>query len=230
LKIAIISDTHRQHRSIVLPDEKDIDCLIHCGDITANGESSTIEDFADWLKSLPYKHKLITAGNHDRCFERRDYGGTQHLHDARREEAIELLQNAGATYLEHEHITIDGVKMFFSPFTPTFFNWAFNVNRGKDLAEKWAAIDDDVVVLCTHGVPYGLLDEAPRGFMQTEHVGCEELRKVIDSGRLKKLKLVCGGHIHNSSGTMDYNGIKIINAAICGENYKPTNPVRIIEI
>jgi predicted phosphodiesterase len=106
-----------------MPPDTDIDCLIHCGDISSNGEISTIEDFADWLKSLPYKHKLVVSGNHDRCFERRDYGAAvQHLHDARRQEAIKLLQVAGATYLEHEHITIDGIKFFFSPYTPAFFN------------------------------------------------------------------------------------------------------------
>jgi Icc-related predicted phosphoesterase len=97
------------------------------------------------------------------------------------------------------------------------------------MAEKWAAIDDDVVCLITHGPSYGILDRAPRGMLDFEHVGCEELRKVIDT-RLKQLKLHAHGHIHSDSNIIRHNDMIIVNAAICDEQYKPTNPVRIIEI
>ena len=45
--------------------------LLHCGDFTDLGKYEEIADFNDWLKILPYKHKIVIAGNHELSFDPR---------------------------------------------------------------------------------------------------------------------------------------------------------------
>ena len=64
MKIVCISDTHCQHRQIVIPNG---DLLIHAGDFLSTGwEADALIDFDDWLGELPHPHKVVIAGNHDR--------------------------------------------------------------------------------------------------------------------------------------------------------------------
>ena len=84
---------------------------------------------------------------------------------------------------------IDGVKFWGSPWQPAFYDWAFNVPRGRQLAEMWALIPDDTDVLITHTPPYGILDQVENG----ELVGCEDLREAL---LRVKPKLHVFGHIH----------------------------------
>ena len=67
LKIVLISDTHNMHGMLVgkyaLPKA---DVLIHAGDITMAGDLDPILNFNEWIGTLPYKHKIVIAGNHDR--------------------------------------------------------------------------------------------------------------------------------------------------------------------
>ena len=62
LRVVLISDTHMQHRKLVMPKG---DLLIHAGDFTNKGRKKDIKDFDDWLGSLDYKHKIVVFGNHD---------------------------------------------------------------------------------------------------------------------------------------------------------------------
>ena len=50
---------------------------------------------------------------------------------------------------------MEGVKVYGSPWQPWFGGWAFNLERGPDIAAKWALIPDDTDVLLTHGPPAG---------------------------------------------------------------------------
>lgn len=61
LRCVCISDTHGLHREIKLPMPEG-DVLIHAGDLTNTGEMDQIEDFAEWIRGLPYKHKIVIAG------------------------------------------------------------------------------------------------------------------------------------------------------------------------
>ncbi len=67
VKIVFISDTHNRHRELVIPQDTDI--LVHSGDFTLRGLKKEVEDFSNWLGSLPVKHKIVVAGNHELCFE-----------------------------------------------------------------------------------------------------------------------------------------------------------------
>src|SRR5258708_3180249 len=196
MKLVIISDTHEKHHQIDIP--KDGDILIHCGDITMNGSLTALNDFAHCFKDQPQKHKIAISGNHDRCFE-----------NAYKDRAREILAENNIIYLQDNGIEIDGYKIYGSPWQPTFFDWSFNLPRGKALAEKWSQIPNDTNILICHTMPFGILDEVPRSVFDLEHVGCEELAKRIM--QLKHLKLMCGGHLHHSYGVTKYNGITFAN-------------------
>ncbi len=211
-KIVLISDTHNYHRKITVPE---CDILIHAGDATSTGEEHQMRDFAAWLEQQPATHKLFVPGNHERTFER-----NLPLSKTWFEEEC-----PSGKLLIHEYIEVEGLKMFFSPFTPTFYNWAFMRDRGRHIGVKWDDIPNGLDFLVTHGMPHGILDWTPYG---DGHVGCEELLKAIYD---KKPKHIVGGHLHSSGGMMkEFDGMKFYNAAMCNEQYSPTNPIHIIEI
>jgi Icc-related predicted phosphoesterase len=44
------------------------------------------------------------------------------------------------------------------------------------------------------------------------------------------LKAHLFGHIHDSSGELEKDGVKYINAAMCDEGYNVSNPIRKLEL
>jgi predicted phosphodiesterase len=60
MKIVIISDTHRKHDLVHLPEG---DVLIHCGDVSGMGTEQEIREFASWFDRQEFDHKLVIAGN-----------------------------------------------------------------------------------------------------------------------------------------------------------------------
>jgi len=206
MKIVTISDTHGMHRSLNMPDG---DVLIHAGDFCSRGSLENVSEFNEWLGGLNYKHKIVIAGNHELCLER----------DAEKAEA--LITNA--IYLKDTSVVIDGVKFYGAPWQPYFFNWAFNLQRGAELKEKWDLIDSDTDVLITHGPPHGYLDETFKG----EHVGCEELVKVV---RRIKPKFHVFGHIHYGYGSVRIGVTTFVNASTCTEGYEPVNEPLVFDV
>ncbi len=214
MRIVCISDTHNCNRQIDVPDG---DLLIHSGDATITGTVEEIKLFSKWFALLPHKHKIFVAGNHDWLFERND-------------ELARSLLDKNTTYLRDSSVEIEGIKIYGSPWQPRFFDWAFNLMRGPELAEKWRLIPDDVDILITHGPPHGILDEVPRQW-GIENTGCEELRKRVDDISAKgNLKLHVFGHIHCGHGRFDLNGTTFINASVCDEDYRPTQPPLLFDI
>ncbi|MCY7348663.1 MAG: hypothetical protein LH614_20935, partial [Pyrinomonadaceae bacterium] len=122
-------------------------------------------------------------------------------------------------YLQDSFVEIENLKIYGSPWQPRFFDWAFNLMRGAELARKWKLIPDKVDILITHGPPFGILDEVPRQYF-IENTGCEELRKRVEEVRPK---LHIFGHIHCGYGETEKFGVKFINAANCDESYAPVN-------
>ena len=133
-----------------------------------------------------------------------------------REKAESLITNA--VYLQDSAVQIENLTIYGSPWQPWFFDWAFNLKRGPDLAEKWSQIPSNTDILLTHGPPYKIGDKTSRG----EHVGCRELLKTVQK---LNLKYHCFGHIHEDPGKWEVNGTVFINASTCNLNYRPTNPV-----
>ena len=200
-KITFISDTHTKHKHLT-NDLPGGDILIHCGDISSRGYKNEIENFLGWFDNIKgYEHKIFIAGNHDFGFQDNP------------KECFELLKNySSITYLEDNSIIIDGIKIYGSPWQPRFHNWAFNVNRGWDIAQKWEKIPQDTDILITHGPLLGILDITNI----SERVGCEDLyKKVMEI----KPKVHAFGHIHSSYGMKEMDGMTFINASNLGEDY-----------
>jgi Icc-related predicted phosphoesterase len=205
MKIVCISDTHGHHRSLDIPDG---DVLIHAGDLCMQGEINHILDFNEWIKTLPHKHKLVIAGNHDFLLE-----------ESPLEIAKDILCNT--TYLKDESVTIDGVKFYGSPWQPWFGGWAFNLKRGKEIKKMWDLIPDDVDILITHGPPHKILDR-----YNIEYCGCEELRKVVNK---INPKYHIFGHIHSTYGIEKNKDTTFINASSVNWKRKPVNKPIIID-
>jgi Icc-related predicted phosphoesterase len=201
MEIIAISDTHGQHKSLSLPKG---DVIIHAGDVSKRGRPAEVEDFLDWFGSLDFKHKIFVAGNHDFLFESAD------------PEIIQSIIPKGVTYLNDSGIDIDGVKIWGSPITPWFYDWAFNRERGGEIREHWELIPDDTTILITHGPPCNILDET----VYSQKVGCEDLAlKIL---QIKPLYHVFG-HIHESYGLLSKDDITYVNASVLNDRYELVN-------
>lgn len=65
IRVVCISDTH----TLEWIDVPDGDLLIHAGDLANDGSVREIQGTVDWLKTLPHRHKVVIAGNHDSYFD-----------------------------------------------------------------------------------------------------------------------------------------------------------------
>lgn len=207
IRIACLSDTHTRHERVEVPDA---DILVHAGDFCSSGHISEAARFFKWFNELPHKHKVVIPGNHDWCCELIPF-------------AIEGLVGEGVHYLIDEGCEIEGLKFWGSPWQPRFYDWAFNLDRGEPLRQRWAMIPDDTDILVTHGPPYKILDFVPGD----EFVGCKDLRDRVDELRLK---MHIFGHIHYSYGHNARDGTIYVNASTCSEEYEPIQPVQVFEL
>ena len=141
MKIAVLSDNHTNFQFDVPP----ADVLIHAGDFSFMGKSGEIQDFINWFKEQPHKHKLWIPGNHELSLEDFPYN-------------IEVIEvETGAICLHNKEHAIAGVNFFGSAMTPSFMNWAFMHN--KEQAERyWKYAPKDIDFLVTHGPPLEILD------------------------------------------------------------------------
>ncbi|MFC1879552.1 metallophosphatase domain-containing protein [Chloroflexota bacterium] len=206
LRIVVISDTHSLHHQVNIPDG---DILVHAGDLTDTGTQAQVGAFNDFWATLPHRHKIVIAGNHDFYFEQSP------------QEARALLTNCN--YLQDEAISIESLKFYGSPWTPWFYDWAFNLQRGAPLREKWEMIPPDTQVLITHGPPSGYGDRTTRG----EQTGCADL---LDAVARIKPWLHIYGHIHEGAGIRRTKYTTFLNASSCDLMYQPVNPAVVVDI
>ena len=185
--VVAMADTHGYQADLVVPDG---DVLVHAGDLTTTGTLEELAEVDAFLASLPHRHKIVIAGNHDWCFQREP------------DEARRVLRSA--VYLQDEAVTIEGLRFYGSPWQPWFLDWAFNLQRGRQLADKWALIPERLDVLITHGPPKGYGDRTWRG----ERVGCADLlRRVRDVQPRWHLF----GHIHEDPGAWEEGATRFVN-------------------
>src|SRR5262245_36227780 len=112
MRLVLLSDTHGRARGVAVPDA---DVLVHAGYLTGMGSLEEIAAEAAWLRSLPHRHKVVIAGNHDVEFQG-DPPAARSL-------------MTGLTYLEDSETTVAGLRFWGSPWQPWFFDWAFNLER-----------------------------------------------------------------------------------------------------
>jgi Icc-related predicted phosphoesterase len=197
MEILHISDTHSYHDLLKIPENIDIvifsgDCSNWRNPITNEPE---VRDFIDWFSKLPMLYKVFVAGNHDSSIE----SGLVSREDFSANNII---------YLENEDVTIEGFKIWGSPYTPTFGNWCFMKQRSK-LDKLWQSIPVDTNIIVVHTPPKGVLDLSYSREHELEFCGCSALKKRVI--KLPNLKLVCFGHIHNNKDITNAGIMKLSN-------------------
>ena len=216
LRLCLISDTHGKHDELIIPSG--VDVLIHSGDVSNFGTKPQIKDFLDWFSNQDARYKIFCAGNHDYYFDDKH---------SKVENKLDIIPE-NVIYLQDSYVVIDGVKIYGTPWQPYFYNWAFNLHRGKDISEKWDLIENDCDIFISHGPPANIssLDKCFDG----RHVGCVDLIKKIEE---IKPTLVVFGHIHEGYGcfskVVDEKEITFINASVLNERYEMKNKPVVVD-
>ena len=138
-----ISDTHSKADKMKT-DVPPGDILLHAGDFTNMGSTEDITKFSNFLESLndKFKYKVVIVGNHELSF---DQNCINRLKPKDGEDPRDHLKHC--IYLEDSYVELFGLKIYGSPWQPEFCQWAYNLERGQDLLEKWNMIPDDTDVL-----------------------------------------------------------------------------------
>eukprot|EP00898_Chlorokybus_atmophyticus_P005085 jgi/Chlat1/5578/Chrsp369S00850 len=223
-RVVCISDTHGfQDRFDEIPDG---DVLLHAGDFTNMGKPEEVAKFNAFLGRLPHKEKIVIAGNHDVSFHTEFYEESWrnfHHKYTPPSKARELLTNC--TYLEDSSTVVKGGwKVYGSPWSPWFYDWAFQLQRGAEIRQKWELIPTDTDILMTHGPPAGFRDKILSG----KRVGCEDLTDVV-LNRVRPMYHVFG-HIHEDHGVTSNSTTVFVNASSCRLFGKNLNEPIVFEL
>jgi hypothetical protein len=229
LRFVCISDTHGRHLDLNgrLPAG---DVLLHTGDFSMAGEMDEVVDFCTWFQSLPFKRKIVIAGNHDLTFDRSyngDHGKSNTDADAVRQAFAGLCggDDDSVVYLEDEEYCFQGIRIFGTPWQPEFGFWAFNLPRGEPLAEKWRGVPPGIDILLVHGPPLGRGDAVVPSMKRT---GCADLLQAVQA-RIRPAYVVCG-HVHEGAGVTFDGTTHFINASSLNEHYECIHPPLIFDV
>lgn len=226
LRLVCISDTHCTHRNIELPEG---DILIHTGDATRGGTYQQIKDFLDWFSVQPFSHRIWISGNHDLTLQKDFYlQNWRRFHAFHKEDPDAILalihSYADVLYLQDELVECAGLRIYGSPWQPTFFDWGFNAARGEEIAQKWSNIPIGIDILLTHGPPLGVGDLCNSGV----RAGCADLLHQIMYRIQPRVHVF--GHIHEAEGMWHNGHTQFINAAVCNTQYQYKNRPKVYSI
>lgn len=198
MKVQVVSDTHCSESLPLLPP---CDLLIHCGDGTRKGRENEIKDLRAWLVSQPARHRIFVPGNHDALFYQ-DPSAARALMSG-----VEVLIDQGTTF--------EGLRIWGSPWTPRYGNYAFMLDSEKQARAHWAAMPPALDILITHGPPKHILDLTEKEV----HAGCRQLLLEVHA---KAPRYHFFGHIHED-GQRIYQGdpTTFCNAAILTRYLEP---------
>nr|OQO17875.1 hypothetical protein B0A51_15694 [Rachicladosporium sp. CCFEE 5018] len=188
-RIMIISDTHCASftndnlgaigtTAFALPLPPSIDLLIHCGDLTNEGDTREYHEALDMLAHIPAPVKLVIPGNHDLSLDREWV--ISHLpSDLQNRQPEMSVAQANARYLDaqrlwtwrYERAQCDGItfleegmqtitlrngallNIYASPFTPRFEDWAFAYSGNEDRFNSYADTLSDATNISQRPVP-----------------------------------------------------------------------------
>ncbi|KGQ06380.1 putative rhamnogalacturonate lyase C [Beauveria bassiana D1-5] len=195
ITVVCISDTHNTRPAVPSGD-----VLVHAGDLAVHGTFAELQAQLAWLNALPHRYKVVVAGNHDLLLDPAFVARSPDRICEEEGAARSDLDWGDVVYLNHTLARLtfpDGraVRVFGSPWTPSFGNWAFQYPHVRTV---WpGSVPADVDVLLTHGPPRGHLDDGGKG--------CPQLMNEILRVRPK---LVVFGHIHRGHGQerLSYDG------------------------
>lgn len=224
MKIIAFSDSHNKHKALekelidlysIYPDA----LLVHAGDCCYEGTITEGYDFLTWYGNLPFKNKILVPGNHDIPFEHSYYNFNY-------VELEEFAKTLNITILTNQFEIINGIKILANSMIPNLKSWAFFAEP-EQRERFFEYIDQDADIIISHTPPYGVGDEAPRGYGSFEHVGCKYLKNYIERNNPK---LVINGHIHEGYGEHLYKTTKVYNSSILDGHYMSFNPITIIDL
>jgi Icc-related predicted phosphoesterase len=206
MRIVATADIHG-----FLPEVPPCDVLVVAGDLTPTSDHDVRFQarwldtaFREWLERVPAAHVVAVAGNHDFVFER----------------AADSVPDLPWQYLNDTSCTIDGVRFWGSPWTPWFFDWAFNAPRDdadeRFLTERYATCPADADVVVLHGPPAGFGDHTNRG----ADVGSTAALALL--GRVRPQVCVYG-HIHEGRGAWELDGTDLANVSYVDSEYRPVD-------
>jgi Icc-related predicted phosphoesterase len=223
LRVHCLSDTHGFYQDLQLPA---CDLLVISGDVlkTKLGPGARVDDahmqyqecaehFYPWLSKQSFDHCVFIWGNHDFIGEQYDFS-QETLPDR-----VHFLQDSLITLV----IKGQTLRIFGTPWTPWFFDWAFNAPEDENflsaepfLTSKWDLCPNDVDVLLCHGPPRGFGDKTTSG----DIAGSFAFKRAIE--RIKP-KLCVFGHIHEQAGQYQHAGATLINASVLDRRYHIQN-------
>jgi Icc-related predicted phosphoesterase len=214
VRIAAVADLHGH-----LPETPACDVLVLAGDLVPfdlvrdlPAQAAWLDGpFRAWLAARPATHDVGIAGNHDFVFQ----------------DAPELVPDLPWTCLQDAGCTIDGVRFWGSPWTPWFFDWAFNAPQEEGerfLEERFAPVPDDTDVLIVHGPPAGHGDRSTGG----GRVGSTAQLACID----RVAPAVCVfGHIHEDRGRWERGATTLLNVAAVDAERRPiADPAVVLDL
>jgi len=215
-----ISDTHGQHNDVVVPTCA-VDTVIFCGDEANHYDPAQnwheSMQFFHWFAALPIENKVFVPGNHSTAVE----AGL-----------VEPERWPEINFLIHDSITINGYKIFGSPYTPAYGrSWAYMHTRNR-LQYVWSSVPE-CDILITHGPPKGILDLThDRETGELTQAGCEYLW--YRTNQIKPL-VHAFGHIHqeagcNNVGIFEKNGIEFVNCACYNHRDKELYHGHVIDL
>ena len=204
LKIGCLSDTHQNHKNMMMPEKLDI--LIYAGDFTnwSSSKENTVNDFLNWFKNQNAKYKILVCGNHDLYFTK--------LSKSKKEALIEDLKNNNIAYLDNNF-------SFFPDLNINIYGFPQTVKRGlfylADAFEvKGAKLNEicnqnfskKIDILVTHSPPFEILDKTYRN----QNIG--SLCILEDLVLRVKPKIHIFGHNHDEFGykIYEYEGEEIL--------------------
>ena len=119
-----------------------------------------------------------------------------------------------------ELIDFQGLKIWFSPWSPEFCGWAW-MWPDADLKRYYDRIPAGVDIIVSHSPPKGYGDWLPDPYTGVvEHLGSQELLLAIN--RVKPKVVVCG-HIHGAHGHYRHQDTDIYNVSLLNEAYERVN-------
>lgn len=227
MRIVATSDTHYvpAMNGMQIPDG---DVFIHAGDLMQNGYPDEWKERVDWLARLPHKVKIYVPGNHD--FHMQVYPGP----------ALQNLRSAGVICVglpgnDHyaRYVLPNGMTLLGLPYVTGLPRWAFNIGQNelrRKLHELWdyKHIPD---VIVSHAPVRGILDTVRRNH-KDECAGESEYFFHLEHAVKHNMqpKIWISGHIHEGYGTLDQDGCKFYNVAMCNRNYVHANPPMVIDL
>lgn len=201
VRIVAVADTHN-YQFFDLPAG---DIFIHAGDATMSGTKKEEDDFRAWLDILTFMYRWVvfTPGNHDFWAER-------------------CLRMKGVVFLNNSSVKLEGLKIWGSPYTPTYGPWAF-MKPDDELALFWNMIPSDTDIVITHGPPMGILD------LTTRNVNAGSLTLL---NKIKEIrpKAHIFGHIHEAAGSFTKDTTMFYNVSVVDKQYQKVNGATVIEI